>query len=77
MTFKEEIESNDVRRQMEAIRDRLTLEIEGCDSPRDLAPLTRQLVEVVTQLAALPSSIEESEADQVAARRRARRANSA
>ena len=73
MTFKKEIESNEIRRQLEAIRDRLTEEIERCDSARELAPLTRQLTEVVTQLAELPVAREESEADQIAAKRRARR----
>ena len=73
MSFQEEMKSNDHRRQLEAIRDKLTIEIEHCESARDLAPLTRQLAEVVTQLADLPSPSGESEADQVAAKRRARR----
>lgn len=77
MKFKEEVQSGDLRRELAAIRDFLIDAIEDCTSPRELAPLTRQLAEVVIQLHEIPEPANVSDADQVAARRRARRANSA
>lgn len=73
MTFKEDIESGDLRRQLEAVRDHLRDEIESCESTRYAAPLIRQLTEVVTQIAELPGNTVASSADQLAAKRHARR----
>ena len=56
-----------------ALRDRLAAEVDTCDNPRDLAPITRQLQLVLARIAELSPSTEVSIVDQLAARRAARR----
>lgn len=60
---------------LRALRDHLAAAIDGCDSMRDLAALSRQLADVVAQIDALdPPKTEVSPADEVAQRRARRRA---
>ena len=67
--------SGDRLKALQALRDHLTTSIDGCDSMRDLAALSRQLADVVAQIDALdPPETEVSPADEVAQRRARRRA---
>lgn len=59
-----------------ALRDRLADEVDNCDNPRDLAPLSRQLTLVLARIAELAPPSEVSIVDQLAARRAARIADS-
>lgn len=68
----EEVASGDRRRALEAARDRVARELETAEG-RDVAPLTRALVQVLDKLAALSTGEEQSTVDDLAARREARR----
>lgn len=46
------------RAGLEALRDRLAEQIDGCDSARDVAALSARLIEVLSQLDALESAVE-------------------
>jgi hypothetical protein len=73
--FTAVVADGDVRAQLEALRDLLAERLIGAELPQ-VAPLARQLQAVVTQLAALPSAkTEANPVDDLAARRRARRAD--
>jgi hypothetical protein len=58
---------------LEALRDRLAREIDECDSPRDLPALALRFTDVLAQIDDMPQSREVSRADEIAARRTARR----
>lgn len=61
-----------------ALRDTLARSIDSCDSMRDLAALSRQLTDVLAQIAALDAgSGEGDELDEIAARRASRGSGSA
>lgn len=64
--------SGDKRATLIALRDRLAQEIETAGA-RDLAPLSRQLTEVLRQLDEVPDKKEVTVTDDIAARREARR----
>ena len=66
-------ESGDRAATLKALRDRLAQDIEVCESMRDVAALARQLVLVLADLDSLPNSEVRSSADEIAARRSARR----
>lgn len=53
MTVHEEAQSGDRLRALVALRDRLALEIDGCDSKRDMAALSLRFMDVVEQIAEL------------------------
>jgi len=53
--------SNDQHELLKAMRDRIAYEIDRGVSPRDLAPLTRRLMEIVSEL----QHYEQAENDQV------------
>lgn len=56
---------------LRALRDRLAAEIDECDSARDLAALSRQLTDVLGQLAEFAPAVREvSPLDELAERRR-------
>jgi hypothetical protein len=65
------VRSGDRRRALTALRDRLADEAELAEG-RDLAPLAKQLAEVIRELDALPLGKEASTSDALAARRAAR-----
>lgn len=46
-------EDGDNRGLLEALRDRLAREIDGCESARDISSLSKQLLDVVTKLGGL------------------------
>ena len=59
--------SGDKRRLLEETRDALAYAIDTCESKRDLAALTKRLLEVHDMLAALPSEDGGNEVDAMAA----------
>lgn len=67
------VAAGDMRDSLIAVRDLLARSLEQCDSMRDLAALSRQLTSVMTQLDALPDATEVSRADDLKAKRDARR----
>lgn len=50
------VKSGDRRQTLVALRDTLAETIESCESGRDMAALTRRLLEVVKELEALPDA---------------------
>jgi hypothetical protein len=58
---------------LEVLRDRLAQEIDDCTYSRDLAALVLRFTDVLAQIDELPSSRPVCAADQIAARRAARR----
>lgn len=63
----------DRRKRLEALRDRLEAAIADAGN-RDLAPLAARYQAVLAELASLPTVTETSDVDDLAARRKARRA---
>ena len=70
MTFAEAVRSNDRRDALVALRDKIAATIDGTDSGRDIAALSKRLMEVMREIDALPDP--EAEADPVEAARRKR-----
>lgn len=62
--------SGDRPATLRALRDRLAVEIQTCDSARDIAALSRQLTDVLNQLESLPKPAEGTPLDELANRRR-------
>lgn len=58
---------NDRRAMLEATRDILAYSIETCDSKRDLAALTKRLVEICDLITALPDPADANPVDEMAA----------
>lgn len=73
MSLSEIAKTGDRAETLRALRDRLAEEIEQTNSGRDLAALSRQLTEVLSQIADLPNGTVLSAADEIAARREQRR----
>jgi hypothetical protein len=71
------VQTDDRLTSLVALRDALARAIDGCDSLRDLAALSARLTDVLQQIEAIPNKAEVSAADEIAARRAARRTNSA
>ena len=46
--------SGDKRATLEALRDKLATSIQGCESGRDVAALSKRLMEVMNEIDALP-----------------------
>lgn len=61
------------RERLETARDRLASAIDAVESMRDLAPLVREYRATMAEIDGLPSTAEVSNADEIAARRAARR----
>lgn len=64
--------ATDQRTALEAIRDRLALELEGAGG-RDVASIARELRLTLAEIENLPSKREESKVDDLTARREQRR----
>ena len=47
--------NNDRREMLEALRDKLARSIDACESGRDIAALSKRLIEVAAELDALPN----------------------
>ena len=52
--------SGDKRGTLEALRDKLASTIDGCESGRDVAALSRRLIDVINELDAMPKPKPES-----------------
>lgn len=72
----EAVASGDRRRALTALRDRLAEEIEGSRSSMAIAPMAKQLTDVLKELDGLPIPGEVSRVDELA-RRAARRREAA
>lgn len=70
MTLLEAVRTGDRRTALVALRDAVAETIDAKDSARDIAALSKRLMEVMAQIDALPD--EEAEADPVEAMRRKR-----
>lgn len=66
-------ESGDRRKSLEALRQTLAKAIDADPPARDLASLSRRLMMVMAELAALPEARKESVVDDITARREARK----
>lgn len=62
----EAAKKNDRRGMLEATRDILAYSIETCNSPRDLAALSKRLIEVCDLLDALPDPNDMNPVDEMA-----------
>jgi hypothetical protein len=75
--LRESAESGDRLATLRDLRDLLAIQIEACDSLRDLASLSGRLQAVMDQIAELePQKVEGDGVDEITARRAARRASS-
>ena len=68
-----EVGSGDRYRGLVALRDRLAADLEGLDA-RYVAPVAKQLADVIREIDSLPQSREASTVDDLTSRRKARRA---
>ncbi len=67
------VASGDHRQSLSELRQVLAGAIDAGPVPRDLAALSRRLMSVMAELAALPQAEKESPVDDIAARRQKRR----
>lgn len=51
--------SGDRRRTLIALRDRIAETIDSCESGRDMAALSKRLMEVMDEIDSMPSEVEE------------------
>ena len=51
--------SGDRRRTLIALRDRIAATIDSCESGRDMAALSKRLMEVMDEIDSMPSEVEE------------------
>lgn len=70
------VSTGDHRQALEALRDRIAISIEQVD-PDKVAPLAKQLADVLRELANMPAAKGRSSLDDLAARRRNRGAATA
>ena len=63
------VAKGNARASLEALRDLLAGQIEGCDSGRDVAALSARLLDVLARLDALPAAVKGTVLDEVAERR--------
>lgn len=61
------VRSGDERRTLEELRDEVAVTIEGECSPRDMAALSKRLIEICADLKALPSEEDINPVDEMAA----------
>ena len=54
MSFVDAVQSNDRRDALLALRDKIAATIDGTDSGRDIAALSKRLMEVMREIDALP-----------------------
>lgn len=65
--------SDDRKRALIALRDRLAIAIDECESMRDLAPLSSRLADILAQIEELTPKVQTGDpVDEIAARRAAR-----
>ena len=68
------LNTSDRYRTLEALRDRIAQQIDVIESSRDVCALARRLQAVLKELDDMPQAGPVSKADEIAARRRQRRA---
>lgn len=74
-TLHEAVATNDRRETLVALRDTIAKAIDGCESGRDIAALSKRLMEVIAEIDALPdpaASKNPLQAEQDRARRKSR-----
>lgn len=72
MTFAEAVRSSDRRDALIALRDKIAATIDGTDSGRDIAALSKRLMEVMREIDALPDPGESDDPVEAARRKRAK-----
>lgn len=77
MSVRDSAASGDRLETLKALRDTLAGRIDGCESGRDLAALSRQMTLVLAEIAELSPTDEVDVVDEIAARRNARRSGAA
>jgi hypothetical protein len=78
VTVEEAAATGDRLKALVALRTKLAAAIDGCESLRDLPPLSARLSDVLVQIEALSPKVEVGDAvDEITARRAARRAGTA
>lgn len=70
MTFTDAVKSNDRRDALVALRDKIAATIDGTDSGRDIAALSKRLMEVMREIDALPDPQAEDDPVEAARKRR-------
>ncbi len=70
MAFSDSVRSNDRRAALVALRDKLAITIENTESGRDIAALSKRLMEVMAEIDTLPDS--QAEDDPIEAARKSR-----
>lgn len=73
----EAVSSGDRRKALEAIRDRLARDLVVVGAAVAIAPIAKQLCDVIRELDSLPGARKDSKSDDLASRRAARRAQAA
>ena len=61
MALSEAVSGGDRRKSLEALRDRLAVDLDVCESARDVAALSQRLMDVLKQLDELGAPADESE----------------
>jgi len=55
MNVYDAVQENSKRATLEALRDSIARQIDACESGRDMASLSKRLMEVIAEIEALPS----------------------
>lgn len=58
--LRDAVATNDRRETLVALRDTLAVTIDGCESGRDIAALSKRLMEVIAEIDALPDPAAEA-----------------
>ena len=74
-TLEQSAATNDRRKTLIALRDKLARTIDECESGRDIAALSKRLMEVMEELDALPDPKKEKNPVQLARMRAKERAD--
>lgn len=70
MTFTDAVKSNDRRDALVALRDKIAATIDGTDSGRDIAALSKRLMEVMREIDTLPDPGADDDPVEAARKRR-------
>lgn len=72
MSLEESVKTNDRRTALLALRDRLAAAIDSTDSGRDIAALSKRMMEVMAEIDALPDPHADEDPLDAAKRKRGR-----
>lgn len=70
MSFVDAVQSNSRRDALVALRDKIAATIDGTDSGRDIAALSKRLMEVMAEIDALPDPGADDDPVEAARRKR-------